>query len=186
MTSLARESDKHSHGIPRTGCCSCVRYRTQNVIQSRGSHNQKLHASDLCDYEAQFHGVAGTAPRCAACTEVQLTLFRREFVGGFPCVQYSVDRLRARERSTGILCAMFRTRNKLNKNKANPRTEMSGPSRASTAAASISAISRAWPGRTRPKATSHLLLASMRELRAAGLLTTTNHRPRRLASSSRR
>lgn len=103
--------------------------------------------------------------------------------GDVSCVQYSADRSRARGRSTGILCAMFRRRNILNKNNAPHRTEMPG---LSTVAAYISATWPAWRGRKRPKATSHSSPASMREQRAAGLPTTTNHQPKCSASFSRR
>lgn len=98
--------------------------------------------------------------------------------GAVVCVEYSADRSRAPQGSTGNFCgASFQIRN-TNKFKHNGRTNLSVQFRASTAIASISAISRSWRGLTRRKRTSRTSRAAIRAHAAAGLLMTTSRRPK--------
>lgn len=173
-----REANHHSHV-----CCPQPHERDQSCAFSCTGHNRKVSNSDPHFFgmsRALFH--SGTFDPRAPRSRGQLTSLFVASVGVVSCEQYSADRSPGRGRSTGSPCgALFRIRN-INKFSGKTRTNLSVPSRASTASASISATSRAWPGQTRPNRTSLSSRASTRALRAVGCRMTTNPQPTRSAS----
>jgi len=182
-----RKRNDHCHGfaadLGRAAACRLSRNHRANIGYVT---NEFVIRSHPRDYGAQYLGVGSTAPRCG-CSRADgsrfLTSVLVAFVGGLSCVQYSADHSRVRGRSTGSSRALFRKWNNPNRNNARSRTEMSARS---TAAASISATSPAWHGRSRPNRTSHSLPASIRAPRAAGSPTITNHPQKCSASFSPR